>query len=268
MFSTNSFSQSYQITITNGVLLDNFNYEFDVVIKSFSDTLELTSYQVSLGYHFINQGELIFSYINGTSELKNMPSVAIGILQNDSGSVLTFASLPDSETAGKIDTIGENGKRVGRFLLNSTSSLVEEDLLMHWNFLGKAATIFTGTGFTDITNPNSHFPAAIPNTPGKSSHQDTTSFKETLINEFELFQNYPNPFNPITNFEFRIADFGFVSLKVFDVLGREVETLVNEEKSPGSYEVIFNASSLASGIYYYELRTEKFYSVKKMILLK
>ena len=77
------------------------------------------------------------------------------------------------------------------------------------------------------------------------------------INEFNLQQNYPNPFNPKTNIGFRIANlpdgkagFGFVTLKVFDVLGREVATLVNEEKPAGSYEVEFNASSLSSGIYF------------------
>jgi hypothetical protein len=89
-----------------------------------------------------------------------------------------------------------------------------------------------------------------------------------IVNVYDLKQNYPNPFNPSTHFEFRIADFGLVSLKIFDVLGREVGTLINEEKSPGTYEVTFDASSLASGIYYYELRTEKFSSVKKMMLLK
>ena len=88
------------------------------------------------------------------------------------------------------------------------------------------------------------------------------------IETFYLYQNYPNPFNPTTNFEFRLADLGLVSLKVIDVLGREVKTLVNEVKSPGSYKVTFDASSLASGIYFYELRTEKFYSIKKLILMK
>jgi hypothetical protein len=86
--------------------------------------------------------------------------------------------------------------------------------------------------------------------------------------KYFLSNNYPNPFNPITNFEFRIADFGLVSLKVFDVLGNEVATLINEVKSPGSYNLQYNASALASGIYFYELRTDKFSSVKKMILLK
>jgi hypothetical protein len=86
--------------------------------------------------------------------------------------------------------------------------------------------------------------------------------------EFVLCQNYPNPFNPTTNFEFRISDFGFVSLKVYDLLGREVATLVNEEKPAGTYEVIWNAENLSSGVYFYQLKAGDFIESKKMILLR
>ena len=90
---------------------------------------------------------------------------------------------------------------------------------------------------------------------------------------FSLSQNYPNPFNPSTNIKFEIPkqvrnDNSFVTLKVYDVLGNEVATLVNKEKSPGTYEVNFDASNLSSGIYYYQLRAGKFVQTKKMILLK
>ncbi|MGE5795508.1 MAG: T9SS type A sorting domain-containing protein [Ignavibacteria bacterium] len=89
-----------------------------------------------------------------------------------------------------------------------------------------------------------------------------------IINEFSLSQNYPNPFNPSTNFEFRIADFGFVTLKVYDILGNEVTTLVNQKKSPGKYNVKFNASGLSSGIYFYQLKMGSFMQTKKMILMR
>jgi choice-of-anchor B domain-containing protein len=90
----------------------------------------------------------------------------------------------------------------------------------------------------------------------------------SLVENYHLFQNYPNPFNPTTNFEFRIADFGFVSLKVFDVLGNEITTLVNEEKVAGSYEINFDASGLPSGVYFYKLQAGDFVETKKMILLR
>ncbi|MBX2992430.1 MAG: T9SS type A sorting domain-containing protein [Bacteroidetes bacterium] len=86
--------------------------------------------------------------------------------------------------------------------------------------------------------------------------------------QFALYQNYPNPFNPTTNIEFRIANREFVSLKVFDVLGREVGTLVNNVENQGEYSVQFNARGLASGVYYYQLRSGSFVSTKKMILIR
>jgi hypothetical protein len=93
-----------------------------------------------------------------------------------------------------------------------------------------------------------------------------------IISEFNLEQNYPNPFNPSTNIRFRISDFGFVSLKLFDVLGNEVAILVSEEKQPGDYEIEFNSSSIkhlpSSGIYFYQFRAGSFTDTKKMILLR
>ncbi len=89
-----------------------------------------------------------------------------------------------------------------------------------------------------------------------------------LVNEFNLFQNYPNPFNPSTVISYQLPLASNVTLKVYDVLGREIATLVNEEKPAGSYEVDFNAIGLSSGVYFYTLRlNDKSYS-KSMILMK
>ena len=85
---------------------------------------------------------------------------------------------------------------------------------------------------------------------------------------FNLTQNYPNPFNPSTKISFEIPKNGDVSLKVFDLVGREVATLINQSISKGSYEVEFNAAGLPSGIYFYQLRAEKYVETKKMVLMK
>ena len=85
---------------------------------------------------------------------------------------------------------------------------------------------------------------------------------------FVLYQNFPNPFNPTTKLSFVIGHSSFVELKVFDILGNEIATLVNEEKSAGEYEVEFNAAGLASGIYLYKLKTLNFTETRKMLLLK
>jgi hypothetical protein len=89
-----------------------------------------------------------------------------------------------------------------------------------------------------------------------------------LPNSYNLTQNYPNPFNPKTTIKYDIPELSFVTLKVFDVLGREVITSVNEEKPVGNYETKFDATSLPSGIYFYRLQGGSFVETKKMVLLK
>ena len=90
----------------------------------------------------------------------------------------------------------------------------------------------------------------------------------TIPDQYSLSQNYPNPFNPSTKIAFKLPSKDFVSLRVYDVLGNEVATLVNEERAPGSYEVLFDASELVSGVYVYSLRAGSFVQTRKMLLLK
>lgn len=95
---------------------------------------------------------------------------------------------------------------------------------------------------------------------------------ETISNEvpseFSLFQNYPNPFNPVTNIKFNILKTGFVSIKVYDILGNEVETLLSENKPAGSYSVSFDGNKLSSGIYFYKINIGDFSDTKRMVLVK
>lgn len=91
---------------------------------------------------------------------------------------------------------------------------------------------------------------------------------ETVPASIRLDQNYPNPFNPSTNIGFMVQGSGFVSLKVFDLLGREVVTLVNDERPAGSHTVSFNASGLASGVYYYRLASNSAVRTRQMIFMK
>ncbi|MGB5289352.1 MAG: T9SS type A sorting domain-containing protein, partial [Ignavibacteriaceae bacterium] len=102
---------------------------------------------------------------------------------------------------------------------------------------------------------------------------------EHLPKDFQLYQNYPNPFNPSTTLSFVIGQSSFVSLKVYDMLGNEVATLVDEYKPAGKYEVEFNADShsgkvrsakggLPSGVYFYQLQSGDFISTKSMVMIK
>lgn len=104
---------------------------------------------------------------------------------------------------------------------------------------------------------------------GCYEYSSVTAIVEDNIPEgFFLYQNYPNPFNPRTNIGFRIADFGFVSLKIYDMLGNEVATLVDEYKPAGTYEVTFNSAGLSSGVYFYQLSVGDLKTTKTMLLTK
>ena len=91
---------------------------------------------------------------------------------------------------------------------------------------------------------------------------------ENLVNKFDLQQNYPNPFNPSTKITYSILEPGLVSIKVFDILGRQVAELVNKQQSAGTYTVDFNAQNLSAGVYLYKIESGSFQASKKMILMK
>lgn len=90
----------------------------------------------------------------------------------------------------------------------------------------------------------------------------------SLPERYNLNQNYPNPFNPSTNIKFDIVNAGFVKITIYNSLGKEVETLVNDNLSPGSYQIDWNASAVSSGVYFYKLETQGFVDTKKMLLVK
>jgi len=92
--------------------------------------------------------------------------------------------------------------------------------------------------------------------------------EENIVNDFQLYQNFPNPFNPTTSILYNLKEESFVTLKVYDVLGKEIETLVNENKAAGQHEIFFNAKNIASGIYFYGLTAGRIHEMKKMILVK
>ncbi|MBU1680401.1 MAG: T9SS type A sorting domain-containing protein [Bacteroidetes bacterium] len=105
----------------------------------------------------------------------------------------------------------------------------------------------------------------------------TLEKQEQYPESFELHQNYPNPFNPTTTIKYTIANpplsneragEGLITLPVYDILGKKIQTLVNESKPPGNYKIEFNAAGLPSGVYFYRLETEYFNAVKKMLLLR
>ena len=103
-----------------------------------------------------------------------------------------------------------------------------------------------------------------------STQYTTTAIKEknNVPVSYSLLQNYPNPFNPSTIIKYSVAKTGPVTLKVFDILGKEVQTLVNEQQTAGNYSITFNAGNLSSGVYFYRMQSGSFVQTKKLILIK
>ena len=103
---------------------------------------------------------------------------------------------------------------------------------------------------------------------GAFKYSNEVFINYNIPDEFNLSQNYPNPFNPSTKIKFSIPEKSFVTLTVFNALGESVADLIHSNLSPGTYDVDFNASKLSSGVYYYQLKADKFVETKKMILLR
>ena len=126
--------------------------------------------------------------------------------------------------------------------------------------------LYAGGAFTTAGSVNANniakYSCGIPTSVDDGKRTDT------LPQQFLMEQNYPNPFNPTSTIRYIIPQKGFVKISVYDVLGREISVLVNEEKNPGQYEIIFDAKELSSGIYFYTIRAAGFTQSKKMILMK
>jgi hypothetical protein len=134
-----------------------------------------------------------------------------------------------------FDSLGTDVKKIIMIVMNTDASLGESE---------KASYTYSAESILDV---------------GGESGTEVS---------FKLFQNYPNPFNPSTTIQFSIPESGNTTIKVFNLLGSEVSTLLNEMKQRGTYEVNFTAASLPSGTYFYSMESGSFHEVKKMILLK
>jgi hypothetical protein len=135
---------------------------------------------------------------------------------------------------------------------------------MTWH---QSQDLSSGSGCTDLTSGSTQ--TNRPNITFVMNSVLAVNGNENILpKEYSLSQNYPNPFNPFTKISYSIPKKDFVTLKIYDLLGREISTLVNEVKTPGNYIVDFDAKSLSSGVYFYKITTDIYSDTKKMILIK
>ena len=160
-----------------------------------------------------------------------------------------------------------------------SSHTVREVSQATWNANGTTSNggfdLPNGGGTVVFNQAGTHYYVCVPHaslgmkgTITVNAATDVKTISETIPENFILMQNYPNPFNPVTTISFSLPSKSFVSLKVFDALGREVATLANEELPAGNHSRQWNGGNMSSGIYFYRLQSGSFIETKKLILLK
>jgi len=220
-----------------------------------SDVLFSTDFDSpTTGWIVGQNGIILYTTNGGTNWISQSSGTTDDLFSVNFISSTTGWAVGDHETILKTSNSGTNWIKQsgGNFFSNRLNSVYFISPLTGWA-VGENGSILktiNGGGTTGIIN---------------------NSISEASPSNFTLSQNYPNPFNPVTNLKFGISHLGFVSLKVYDVLGNEVATLVNEKKNAGTYNYQFSIVNyqLASGIYFYSLYVDgRLVDTKRLILLK
>lgn len=224
--------------------------------------------------------------------------------QNGTGKTVAFRR----SAAGSLDNISNSNNNCFYVNTTDTNSYIYSDSVNNFHTLALYKTFATpkdsssvseNTSFTNVVTPpydlhinaaslceNAGLPVTTPiaitidldsnlrstTTPDIGAYEIFLTGINKIVNSpeyYKLEQNYPNPFNPVTNITFSINRNDVVSLKVYDILGKEIETLLNNSQlNPGTYNVVFNGAKYSSGIYFYRLETGNYSDVKKMVLIK
>ena len=202
----------------------------------------------------------VFNYDVAEPDSASMMQFDGMLLNNSSDDALTIDGNPDWKAhawGNDFIEIGESMRAVKMYYMNKDGRSVFNvgDVI---GVCGMTETPIDDWG-VDITTRGEF---TIGSAVGVSDN------KPAMVEKFSLANNYPNPFNPSTKIQYSLPTNEFVSLKVYDIIGREVATLVNQQQSAGVYDVNFNASNLTSGIYFYKIDAGSFVDVKKMMLIK
>ena len=225
------------------------------------DEKTINQYLRSQPFNLSDNSSFTFNIQYGVTDTVNANAV---LEDNDYVSFkLQLVDYATSEILGEYNNV--------RFTKSNLSEHNNQDYLVNTKGIGNKTVILKLIVETNI-QPN--FALTLENSGNARETLNKEIYKEILYNndklvtEYALVQNFPNPFNPSTTIKYQLPQDGLVTLKIYDILGKEVTTLINEEKPAGKYEVNFNASQLASGVYIYKIQAGSFVSSKKMILLK
>jgi len=172
-----------------------------------------------------------------------------GPLNNSSSDFLVFKTLPETNTPPVIFGLNTPGSMFNCGISRSGAVAVANGKAVHARAMG------WGGSFYNFDIDTSYGPTSVGN-------------NGQVASEYKLYQNYPNPFNPYTVIKFSVPKSTFVTIKIYDMVGKEMIDLVNREYPQGTYSAGFDATHLASGIYYYKITTDNFSDVKKMVLIK
>jgi len=206
-------------------------------------------------------GYLKATYIGDAASGRAFTGTAAGIFSGITG---TFSEIYEDDYP---DYVGPTGGSIVALMYNTAQNAAVQ----------YTGTFGTGTNIGKILNMGFAFETIASSATRNALMGRILNYFETGVSveegkdvpiEFALHQNYPNPFNPSSVIKFRVSSSKFVSLKVFDVLGKEVVTLVDEQRPVGTYSVEFDASNLASGVYFYTLRAGTFTDTKKMVVMR
>lgn len=263
----------YNLTVKNFHLTAPDSLKFDIYLLHINHPIPFVylmgQYFLNFNPDFANGGSLSFSILETEMDslcIPRNPTVTNGTLR------LFTNIIPGPDSGCEISHNG-NGTLLGRFLLTTTTNFLPLDSFrLRWRNIAHGnpyTKLFALTGSTsnEITDSSGH------------SVDYTTSISgstiETQPQNFILHQNYPNPFNPktIINYEIPPSQKGsntanFISLKIYDISGREIVTLVNQNQNAGRYSVQWDAGGFGSGMYFYRFKADGYEKTMRMILLK
>jgi len=208
----------------------------------------------ALTVHADNPADSANSFISGANGYQAMTTTSVG------GGVAIGLNILTFNTSGFYSFVGSTTPyRIGRIRFNVTTPFYADT--MHFR---NAPTQYPTVVYDSLTQLvfNTSYQTTDPIISG------VTGNTTTIPQEYQLYQNYPNPFNPVTNIKYDVPKSAMVKLRVFDITGKLVDVLINQEMEPGAYEINWNGANYASGVYFYKFESGDYTKVMRMVLIK